>query len=282
MLFAVRLAVILFFVFLSIKLPTEERASILVLSAVYLSFSLYSFLFSLPNKPISKFLDIAFVPLMIWISGFTHALYTLIPFIIIFTPRYSLTSLLMVVAGFSLSAYMHSTDLLNILSDMFIFVASFVASTAPDFIGKIKRELKSISSLKKTADRLSSEYAKWEVTKRELANIQTLLDLSIKHADLRTFFKDIIEKFDIASVSIIPTKDKDKLIVKKDEENKTYTVPVSLYKGNALVIFEMKHKYQLWDQSLLNTLDKAANMLNIYIEGFPEDVIYRNIKINVS
>lgn len=280
-LFAVRLAVILFFVLFSLNLPTEDKASLLVLSAVYLSLTLYSFLFSLPSKPVNRFIDVIFVPIMILITRSQIALYTLIPFVIIFTPRYYPSSIILTIGGFILSIYIHLPNILNILPDMFILIASFIASSSPDFIEKMRKELKSINALKKTADRLSQEYAKWEITKRELANTDTLINLSIKHANLKGFFKELIEKFDISSVSIVPTKE-DKLIVKKDEENKTYTVPVKLYKGNALVIFEMKHKYQLWDQGLLNTLDRAANMLNIYIEGFPEDAIYRNIKINVS
>ncbi len=281
--FAVRLITVLFFVVLSITLPLEKRASILVVSAVYLSLVLYGYLFSLPNKPINKFIDAAFLPILSFISNFHPSIYTFIPFIIIFTPRYYPSSIILVGASFILSAYFNISSIQNILLDMLITVAAFIASTSPDFITKAQKELKSVTSLRKTADKLAKEFAHWEVTKRELKNMEILIDLSIKHADIKRFLKEVMDIFDINSITIIPTREHTAPTVKKDEENKTYTVPVSLNKNSALVVFELKNKYQLWDQSLLKTLDKVANMLNIYIEGFPDESIYRkHIKIDAS
>jgi len=239
-------------------------------------------MFSTPNKLLNKFLDIPIVSSIIFVGKNPLLIYTVIPYIVLFTPRYYPTSLIMVIAGFIGSAFVHGTSFLNIILDMIIITTTFIASTSPDFLEHIRRELKSINKLKKTLNNISREYAEWEVTTRKLQAMETLLDLSIKNPNLRGFLKDVIEKFDIVSVSIVPTRSKENLIVKKNMEEKTYTVPVTLEKGYALVIFTLKHKYQLMDKGLLNILEKVANMINIYIEGFPEDAVYRNIKINVD
>ena len=281
-LFGTRLAVALFFIVFSLTLPWDQKASILVLSAVYISLSIYAFLFSTPNKPLNKFLDIPFILSAVFVGNNPLLIYSVIPYIVLFTPRYYPSSLIMVIVGFIASAFVHGTSFLNIILDMIIITATFIASTSPDFLEHVKKELRSINILKRTLNNLSKEYAEWEVTDRKLKATEALLDLSVKHPNLRGFLKDVIETFDIVSVSIVPTSSRENLIVKKNEEEKTYTVPVALEKGNALVVFTLKHKYQLMDKSLLSTLERVANMINIYIEGFPEDAVYKNIKINVD
>ncbi len=279
-LLAVRLTSSIYFFILSFGVDQKERGVFMALIAVYFSLSALTYFSDSRFREAGKFLDIPFLPSLIYLSGTSISVFALIPSIVLHTRRNAPLSLILLVIGLMLTAFYYHSNVIQMLSVMVLMLSSPVSALVPDLTALIKKEKEEKENLRKSYKRLISDYGRWERDRRELEAISFLIDTSTESPDVRDFLKRVKERFGIKRVHILPKREIGSEDSYMDRERGLLSVPVRLEEGGAVVIFEMEEAVQLNDDLVVSILRKAGRMINLYIQGFTDEA-YPGKAINI-
>ncbi len=267
----VRFLVSLYFVLISLSMDTPQKSTLVVITALYFSFGLLSYLKYEKIRIINKLVDVVFVPPMIFLTGEPKAIYSLIPLLVLHTNRSVFSTALLFLSGVGLSAYMLAKEPLWLFSTLILLTASVVSAMIPDFLNVIKKERDSVKNLRSSYRKLLQDFARWERDRRELESLRFLVDRSTKSQSVEDFLRSVKDKFKVKQIHLIPKRDVESYAPMKDKERGLLSVPVKLEEGNAVIIFELESPFQLNDEIVVSSLERAGKMVSLYIAGFEDD-----------
>ncbi len=264
----VRLLLSLYFVLLSLSLSASLKSSLLIFTVLYFSLGLLCYFKPGGTGFINKFVDVFFLPLLVFLSGEEIALYTLIPAIVVHTVRNPLSAVFLLFSGVFLSVYSLYREPLWLFSTLILFIASPLSALIPDYTSALKKERDYMKNLKNSYRKLLKDFARWEKDRKELENLDFLLEISTECPDIRDFLRSIKRRFNLKRIHVVPKGNLEDYSPLMDKERGLLSVPVKLEEGNAVVIFEMESPFQLNDDILVSSLERAGKMVSLYIAGF--------------
>jgi hypothetical protein len=267
----VRFLVSLYFVLISLSLEPPARSTLVVLTALYFSFGVLSYLKFEKVGFINKVIDIFFVPLLVYLSGEPKSVYSLIPLIVVHTNRSTFTTGVLFAQGAILTLYLFSDEPIWMFSTLMLLTASLVSALVPDLLNAIKKERDSVKNLRSSYRKLLQDFAKWERDRKELEALRFLVEGSTKSQSVEEFLRSVKERFSVKRIHLIPKRDLDSYSPMMDKEKGLLSVPVRLEEGNAVVIFEMESPFQLNDDIVVSSLERAGRMVSLYVAGFEDD-----------
>ncbi len=267
----VRFLISLYFILISFSLPPQERGTIIVLTSIYFTIALITYLRPDKMRITNRILDIVFAPSLVFLSESPYSLFTLPPLMVLHTNRNPVSAGLLLVASLILSFYMLRENTLSMFSTMILMVVSPVSALIPDFISVIKKERRSMTDLRGAYRRLLKDMARWERERRELENLKFLIDTSTASESVEDFLRTVKDRFSVRRIHIIPKRSVDSYEVLMDRDRGLLSVPVKLEEGNAVIIFELESPFQLNDPLLVGSLERAGRMVSLYIAGFKDD-----------
>ncbi len=267
----VRFLVSLYFLLISLSMDSPTKSSIVILTSLYFTFSLLAYIKPDRTKMINKFVDIAFVPPIVFLSSQPRTIFSLVPLIVMHTNRNLLSAGLLLISGIFLSAYMLPKEPVWLFSMLILLVASPISAMIPDFLNVIKKERDSVKNLRRSYRKLLQDFSKWERDRKELEILRFLIDRSTESQDVEDFLKGVKERFHVKRIHVIPKREVEDYSPLMDREKGLLSVPVKLEEGNAVIIFEMESPFQLNDDLLVSALERAGRMVNLYIAGFSDN-----------
>ncbi len=277
----VRFLVSLYFLLLSFSMDTPSKSTVVVLTAIYFSLGLVSYLKPERTKILNKLIDLVAVPPMIFLSEEPRNIFIIIPLIVMHTNRNVLSAGLLLFTGILLSAYMLSNEPITLFSSLILLVASPLSALVPDFISVIRKERDSMKNLRSSYRKLLQDFARWEKDRRELESVKFLLDVSLSSQNVQDFLKKVKERFKVKRIHLIPKKDMSDYSPMMDREKGLLSVPVKLEEGSAVIIFELESPFQLNDELVVSSLERAGRMVSLFVAGF-EDNSSLGRAINIS
>ncbi len=266
----VRFLVSLYFLLVSLGIDTDSKSTVIILTALYFSFSLLSYLKFDQVRWMNKLVDVVFVPPIAFLSGEPKAIFSLIPLIVVHTNRNAITAGILLISGILLTVYSFAQEPLFLFSTLILLTSAPISALVPDFIGTIKKDRDSIKELRKAYRRLLQDFARWERDRRELDHMRFLIETSTSSQDVREFLRTVKERFKVKKVHMIPKGEIDSYELMMDREKGLLSVPVKLEEGNAVVIFEMESPFQLNDDLVVRSLEKAGRMVSLFVAGFED------------
>ncbi|MGC8852002.1 MAG: hypothetical protein ACP5P0_00165 [Hydrogenobacter sp.] len=277
-LLTVRLLIALVFIASAFKKPIEQRAVIIFLTTIYTSLSILSFLYTARMKIIRKLVDFIMLPPIAFFTQDILSTFSLLAPAIFYVNRLPVISLFLFLACvITFLLVGGSTSVLHIP----LLFALLLSALSPDFIDSIRKERHYIKKLRASYKELSKDISRIEKEAKEKEYLSFLLDRAIEDKSPEEFFTHIKERFSLRKIVIIAKGDiqsKDTLL---DKENLAVYVPVFFEKGSAYVVFYLNTPFELYDKELINTLEKSAKLLNLYIVGFDDNVKKNTIKLAV-
>ena len=277
---SVRMITSIYFFLLSFGVDQKERGVFMALIAVYFSLSAITYFKSDRFQEAGKFLDVPFLPPLIYLSGDPISVFALVPHAVLNTRRNIPATVILLSAGVILTALYYRSNTIQMLSVMLLLASSPVSALIPDITSLIKKEREEKENLRRSYKRLISDYGRWERDRRELEAVNFLIETSTDSPDVKDFLKRVKERFGIKRVHILPKREISSEDSYMDRERGLLSVPVKLEEGGAVVIFEMEEAVQLKDDLVVSALRKAGKMINLYIEGFMDEA-YPGKAINI-
>ncbi|GEM_PF-603800 len=269
--FGVRFLISLYFVLLSFTVDQSERGVFMSIIAVYFSLSAIIYFKNerlvLPNK----FIDTLFTPLLSFLSENPYSIFSLLPIIVLHTPRSYASSLSLTTLGILLGIRNFSDQPIELFSVLILMVTAPVSALIPDFISAVKREREVSENIKRSYKRLMKDYGRWERDRKELGDLLFLFDSCTTTPRVEDFLKKVKERYSVRRIHILPKRELESEATYMDRERGILSVPVRLEDGNAVVMFELNSPFQLNDDLLVRSLERAGKMVSLYIEGFTDD-----------
>jgi hypothetical protein len=267
----VRFLISLYFVLLALTVDQEQRGIFMSIIAGYFSLSAVVYFRHERLKVVNTYMDVPFLSLLILLSETPYSVFSLIPLIVLHTPRSTISALALLTAGILLTLRGFSQDPLELFSVLILLVTSPVSALIPDFLSAIKKEREASENIRMSYKRLMKDYARWERDRKELGDLLFLFECCTKNPRVEDFLKGIKEKYSVRRIHILPKRDLETETPYMDRERGILSVPVRLEDGNAVVIFEVENPFQLSDDLLVRSLERAGKMVSLYIEGFTDD-----------
>ncbi len=262
---AFRVLLFAFFLGLSIDKSPWKKAVVIIPASVYLSLSIYNFLYPSKLRLFKNYGDLFFLPLLAFLSGHKEGLLALTAPIAIYTSRNALRGILFLWFFVGLAFYYYGVWGFVLLP---VSLALFMASLHPDLVEALRKERFYIRNLRKSYSKLTGEYARLE--KRSQNADGLLLDLLVQSKDIYEYLRNVKDAFELKMVSITSSKGDYMKEPVVDMDSQRYCVPVRLERGEVNVCFHVNNPMQLYDKGLLKTLERAGKLINLYIEGLEE------------
>lgn len=262
---AFRVLLFAFFLGLSIDKSPWKKAVVIIPASVYLSLSIYNFLYPGKLRLFKNYGDLFFLPLLAFLSGHKEGLLALTAPIAIYTSRNALRGILFLWFFVGLAFYYYGVWGFVLLP---VSLALFMASLHPDLVEALRKERFYIRNLRKSYSKLTGEYARLE--KRSQNADGLLLDLLVQSKDIYEYLRNVKDAFELKMVSITSSKGDYMKEPVVDMDSQRYCVPVRLERGEVNVCFHVNNPMQLYDKGLLKTLERAGKLINLYIEGLEE------------
>jgi len=120
----VRFLISLFFLLISFSAPESVRGTLVVLTAVYFSLGLISYLKPEKTRLINRFVDLLLLPPLVFLSNDPKTIFSLIPPLVLHTNRNPLIAGLLLTAGAVLSTYQLSEEPLELFATLILLVAT--------------------------------------------------------------------------------------------------------------------------------------------------------------
>ncbi|MFN4320175.1 MAG: hypothetical protein ACK4FY_06905 [Aquificaceae bacterium] len=261
-----RVLVFIYFIAISVEKPYNQKALIIIPSVVYLLLSMYNFLYPGRLKIFKNYGDLLFVPVLAFLSGQKESFLALLPFISLNTSRKVFQGMLFLWLSFAFAFYHYGKLAFALLP---ILMSVYVASLHPDLVEAIRKERFYIKNLRRSYSKMASDYGKLEKELLDLRTSALLLDKLQNSPSLVDYLRAIKEEFNVKSISITPLYGSSSKEI--DPSTCSFHVPVKLEKGEAKVSFYLNNPLELYDKQLLENLEKAGKLINLYIEGFEEN-----------
>lgn len=266
----VRFLVSLYFLFLSLGKGIPSKDTVVILTALYFSFALLTYLKSEQTGWMNKFMDVPFVPSITFLSGEGGALLSLFPLMVVHTNRNPLTVALLFLLSTALTLHSFADNPLLLFSTLALMSSAPLSAFAPDLLGTIRRERDSVNELRKAYRKLLQDFARWERERKELEHLKFLMEVSVRSGDVRDFLGSVKDRFRVKKIHLVSKRQVENYAPLVDREKGLLLVPVKLEDGNAVVIFEMENPFQLNDDLLVSSLERAGRMVSLFVAGFEE------------
>ena len=266
----VRFLVSLYFLLVSFGIDSPSRSTVIVLTALYFSFSLLAYLKFEQARWMNRLVDVVFVPPVAFLTGRPETVFSLVPLMVVHANRSPVTAGVLFLSSVALAVYGLAGEPLVLFPTLILLTSAPLSALIPDFIGTIKKDRDSIKELRKAYRRLLQDFARWERDRRELDHMRFLIDVSTSSQDVREFLRNVKERFRVKKVHMIPKREIESYDPMMDREKGLLSVPVKLEEGNAVVIFEMESPFQLNDELLVRSLERAGRMVSLFVAGFED------------
>lgn len=271
----VRILTFAFFLVLSLDKPTREQALLIVPASIYLTFSIYNFLYPGRLRIFTKLGDLFFLPLLVFLSKHNFSLIALFPFVALYSSRKVLEGMLFLWFSVVFSFYYYGKLGFFLLP---LLLSLYIASIHPDLVEALKKERFYIVNLRRNYRNLIAEYSRLEKEVYNLKYPYILLEKIQKGANLEDYLRGVKEEFNLKAIKLLPANGSFTK-AEVDIDSCSFQVPVNLEKGKALVVFYVNNPLELYDERLLKSLETAGNLINLYIEGFEEKVKFKEIAL---
>jgi ABC-type multidrug transport system fused ATPase/permease subunit len=262
----VRVLLFLFFLSLSINKPINQKATIIVLSSIYLSLSMYLYLYPGRLKLFKNYGDLALLALLTFVSGQKEAVFAMAAPISLYANRSPTKALLALWVALGTVFYYYGTG--GILLAPLLF-ALYLSPIYPELVEGMRKERYYIRNLRNSYRELAKEQARIEKELEENMDMRGLIEDLLNSRNLEEYLKAVKGRFNLKAINIVQKTDlqKDTLL---DRSSLSVHVPISLDKGRACVIFYLNNPLELYDQKLIKSLERSARFINLYVEGFEE------------
>ncbi len=273
-----RLLVSIYFILLGFFLENLIGNVLVFTSALYLGISVLMFFYPPRRGILVSLSDLTFPPLLVFLSGTPTAVYSLLPFVVLYVNRGFRYSLILLTFSIALSFYyMHDTPK-ELFPTLILLTTGLISGLAPDLTEALSKKRKSMLNLKNSYNLLMRDFSRWERERRELKIYEFLMDAALSSEGLEDFMSQVKDGFDVGKIYILPKKRVEDTEPSRDFENGALLVPVRLERGYAVVVFELKDPFQLKDELLVSFLIRAASMLSLFVEDFSEEY-YTKFKV---
>ena len=267
----VRFLISVYLILVAFPLQENIRSAVVVTVALYFSLALLAFLKQEKAKPINLAIDFLFIPPLIYITGDPRNIFALMPLVALHANRHMVPTALLLISGVLLSGLMLAEKPVHLFSTLILLTATPFAAMVPDIIGTIKKERENVKKLKSSYHKLLGDFAKWERERKELESLKFLMEASTESEDVTDFLKKVKERFKVKRIHLLPKKKVSSYTPLMDREKGLLSVPVKLEEGNAVVIFELESPFQLNDELLVASLERAGRMVALFVAGFQDD-----------
>ncbi|MFN3814173.1 MAG: hypothetical protein ACK4SM_06085 [Aquificaceae bacterium] len=268
-LLTVRLLIALFFILIAFGKPIGTKSSLLVLSTLYISFSMFFYLHPAKGGKVKKFIDVIILPVLCLTSGEVRTVFSLYVPAVFYINRDTVVSLLLFWASTALLLYMGGiSDALYIP----LLLALFLAPLSPDLVESLRKERYYIKKLRSSYRELTRYIPTLEREKKEKEDLLFILESALKDTSPEEYLKHVKERFSLKKIALVPKKEishKDSIV---DTANSALYVPLFFEKGCAYVVFYMESPFEVYDKDKVRSLEKSAKLLNLYIVGFDDSV----------
>lgn len=265
--------------FLLIDYPNINYLPPLLLSVYFLN-NVYIYFFSRPNylRILAILFDITLIPAFIFLVNNPYALYSLVIFISLYTPRGLLIALLNTALAVLLSFYYFKEQPLLLTTHLLLFTGALFSSYNFEYVVVMNKERKRIKKLKRDYDLLLKEFSNYEKERRMFKNLSLIFRLLRESKEPREYLSKVKREFGVKKIRVIPTSLANEGI-RKDYEKGILVVPVKFNLGYAEIIYELSSPFQLRDEVLVYSLVEAAKLLSVMIEGFEEEQISKEVLV---
>ncbi len=268
--FAGRLLIAFYVVLISVNEDPDKRGAVLLLLSIYFFLSLITFVLFDRMKILNKLMEPLFLPVFVIFLKSFYSLLIFIPAIAMHINRNLYTGIFLTLEALLLTFSVNTEKDIYLYSSLLLFIAVAITSSVPDIARSLRKERKRIMKMKSLYRKLLKDFSKWELDRKELELTNFLLEASIINNTVEDFLKEVKRKLNVKSIKIIPKIKIDSFEVLKDKEKGLLSVPVKLDEGYAVIIFELESPFQLNDELVVKTLEKAGRMISLYIAGFSD------------
>ncbi len=272
----IRLLLSLYIAFYAFSLEPYAKAFSLSFLAIYFTLSVINFLYPGKLVKLGNYIDVLLIP-AVAASGDAKASFALIPLMIYYTNRSTSMALVFLWSHVFIYLYYAGIEGIKLLPLSFVF---FLASLDVDLSYTLKKERNYIRKLRNSFFQLTKDLAQVERDITKNSNIDFLFH-AIDEPTVEGYLKKIKEQFSIERIIIVAKSgplSKESLI---NKEEKALYVPVKFSIGQGYVVFYVSSLFRLYDKTFVDTLEKSAKLLNLYIEGFSENTQGDSIKLAV-
>ncbi|RMH03006.1 MAG: hypothetical protein D6699_05365 [Aquificota bacterium] len=260
----VRLFVFIFFLLLSLGKSPQQTALVVVPAVLYLSLSLYTFFYTGRLRLFKRYGDALFISLLALLSQSKEAIFSLVIPMVMHANRTPSSSFLTLWLLIALGYYYYGVKSLTFLP---LFVALYLSPMYPELIESLRKERNYIKKLRRAYQSLTKDLSVLKGHAEKQKEDSVILEVLLKSKTLEEYLRNIKSHFELRSISVLASKEVYEER-KVDMASGSLHVAVKLEKGSAYVVFYMNNPMELYDKRLLDTLEKSAKLINLYIEGF--------------
>lgn len=263
----IRLLLSLYVAFYAFSLEPYIKAFSLFFLAIYFTLSVINFLYPGKLVRLGNFIDLFFIP-AIAVAGNSEASFALLPLMIYYANRNVIMSLVFLWSYVLIYLYYSGWAGLKLLPLLFVFL---LASFNVDLSYTLKKERHYIKKLRNAFLQLTKDVAYMEKSIARNSDLDFLFH-AINEPTVEGYLERIKQRFSIEKIAIIAKSgeiSKEPIISRED---KALYVPVKFSVGQGYVIFYVSNVFRFYDKDFVDTLEKAAKLLNLYIEGFDENI----------
>jgi len=255
----------------------NTKAVMIVLSAMYITFSLIAHFYSWRLKKINYYFDYVFIFPLAFLSGEPVAVFSLLVPALYTFPK-SLTPSLISVVSICLLLWFN----LGFKGLLFLplVLALSISPSSVDLLRSLQKERKYFTKLKSAYRSIQRDLLSLEKEKKEKEKLMEILKLLDKGTP-EEYLTEIKEMYNLKAIKVLELNDNSTEEVLTDYNKMALSVPVKLEHGRALVVFYVSHPAELIDESLKKELIQCARLLSLYISGFETGLRKEQIKIAV-
>jgi hypothetical protein len=243
-----------------------QKAVVVVISSLYLSVALVNYFYSFKLRRLNDYIDFVFlIPLAI-LSGEPLAIFSLLVPPTFSFPKNLVPFFISVLSATALGVYNFG------LKGLLVFPLTLALGISPssvELLRSLQKDRRYFFELRKAYRSLQTEPSVLEREKRQKETLLKLLEL-LDSKEPEEYLKGVKEMFKLKTIKVFPLKDSSVKECLIDQSSLTFSVPVSLEEGNALVVFYLNHPAELMDTELKENLSRCAKMLKLYIAGFED------------
>ncbi|ADC89689.1 hypothetical protein Thal_1057 [Thermocrinis albus DSM 14484] len=264
-LLVVRLLILSYFTVIALQKNIHTKAALLVIGSLYLSGILYSHLRFWKTGVLGRYMDLIFLIPMIYLSKEPISVVSLLLPMVHYVNRYVGVSLLALWSAAVMAVILSGVKGLEILP---LLLGAFLSAYAPDLVESIRKERSYFVRLRKGFAHLTKELSSLDEERRRRKTLEDLFELFTKSDGVGDYIRSVKETFSLKGIRVVRGRTPS---VEVDTANLSFSVPVG---DQHTVIFYMNHPAQLRDRWLLENLERAARLLNLYIKDIHEGIVH--------
>ncbi|MCS7262503.1 MAG: hypothetical protein NZ560_03705 [Aquificaceae bacterium] len=265
--FVYRALVCFFLVALSFDKPVTQKALLIIPFALYISLSMYVFLFPGKLRLFKNYGDVFFLPLIALLSGQREALFALLPPVAMYTSRDLFRGMLFTWLSVGLALYYYGLAGLALAP---VLLALFFSSLHPDLVEALRKERFYVKNLRKSHAKLLRDYGKLQRDFHHVLQRAQLVEVLQESTNLQEYLQALKELFQLKAVSVTPAGEDTSEDPILNKAGGVLSVPVKLARGWVYVNFFFHSPLEVYDERKIQDLEKAGRLINLFITAHEE------------